>query len=859
MTYRAATAAICLILWGTFTLANEGDTPRLDIALQNVRWQPLPKEVRCVSVAPDGRAWLVRGWPSPASSVADVKKHIESEFKQSMPQLRNVQPLLFEPGGRIWFGIINGESPQGVSLLGYDGRQWVEYAAKLNHQLFGECLTQGAFILPAAHRYVGNAAWFVGSREILRYDGKTWQEQLVTSPNDQSSGMVRLATSPNGQTAAAWTMNQRQVWLYQQGRWSKEPLNLDNLNFQLHDLAITDAGRLYLWNGHQLRILAIDEVMEKTSAVEKAKDGFSEKIRALADDRAETWQRAFEDLKAMGLSISPKIEKLLNESSSSESPDRLKLQYRLRTLLQALRSLPPDAPTSGLTTIGDFRLSHVAAIRQDAAGHIFIQANIIDNERRGANRNGLLMVDAGGAVRSFADVDLTGLYAVQPVLTVKDQIWWQCTGPTMRPRALDLNTEKWIASIPGLQNLVLHAATPDGRLFVSNDNNSTIMVYTPGASENRATLHGDKITLNGPAFAVADDGAIWTTRDVKGLTRFDGQKWQPQADQPPCAANWITAGAQGVVFVRSNNIGYLYQGDKKIDSGTLPSLLEKNRDLVCRAFGPGSPAFDYRRQSEQNWRFAADRQGNIWYSTGEGNLSILTGKRRRSAWQSSRPIDKQIFHVKGLVPLGDGSKICIAGWPRNNPGQERFVIGEINGDNIKTTLLPQQSVFGTLRDTENCLWISGGANIRGSFTPTIFHLGPEGVLEERQQHCRPILADAAGNVWLDLISTDAVRLWRNKNWDREIPIPGLLSRTLLVSDRPGSVYVPTIMGLQHLVAAGPSFDHFQLDKVYSLDDAEGELLGFEYSKTGGLVLVTRTQNSPPKHFLYRFALEPAKP
>ncbi len=855
---RVAMAAICLILLAASAWAEQGDPPRLDISLKNVRWQSLPKEVRRVYVAPDGRVWCVRGWPGAVSSVSEIKQHIESEFRQPMPQIQKAQLLLFEPGGRVWFSANNAQTAD-ILLLGYNGQDWLESKiTDLNDQLCGECLSQGTLAQATAHRYAGNAAWFVGSCKILRFDGKIWQEQLITAPTNRSSGTVRLVTSSNGQTAAAWTMNNRRIWIFQQGQWAKEPLELENINFQLQDLVITDACELYLWNGHQLRILPLSDVMEKSSAVEKAKDRFSEKIAALADDRYETWQRAFDDLKAMGPSIYPKIEKMLALLSSTESADRLKMQYRLRALLQALKSLPSDGSTSGQTVLGTFKSSYVSGIRQDAAGRIFVQASGIVNNQQPPINNGLLLIDANGSVRLFPDFNMSGQYAVKPVLAVQNRIWWQCTGPTMRPRLLDLDSEKWIATIPGPQRLVLHAATPDGRLFVSDDENSTILAYTPGAPDNRISLPLDKIPMKGPEFTIADDGTIWVMHSEKGLVRFDGRQWQPLADRPPGYVQWLTAGTGGVVFLRTENAGYLFQGDRKIDSGALAPLLEKQRETICRAFGPGSPAFDCRRQTEQDWRFAADRQGNIWSSMGEGNLSVLIGNQRHSAWQSSTPGDTQILHVKRLIPIGDGRKMCIAGWPRHFQGHDSFAIGEVNEGKVKITLLPQRSVFGTLRDTESCLWISGGANIRGSFTPTVFRVGTEGVLEERQQHCRPVLADPAGNVWLDQITADSVRLWHNRNWDQEILIPGFLSGTLMVSDRPGSVYAATVMGLQHLVADGPAFDRFRLDKIYSLDDAEGEIIGLEYSKTGGFVLITRMQSSPQQHFLHRLALEPAK-
>ena len=93
----------------------------VDFTFQNVRYQVLPNEVRRVFVSPDDRAWLeMRAGRGPYDS-AWMRRQIEREFSKPVPQLTGAVPVLFEPGGRIWF-LCDG---QGV-LLGYDGRTWIE-------------------------------------------------------------------------------------------------------------------------------------------------------------------------------------------------------------------------------------------------------------------------------------------------------------------------------------------------------------------------------------------------------------------------------------------------------------------------------------------------------------------------------------------------------------------------------------------------------------------------------------------------------------------------------------------------------------------------------------------------------------
>ena len=104
---------------------------------------------------------------------------------------------------------------------------------------------------------------------------------------------------------------------------------------------------------------------------------------------------------------------------------------------------------------------------------------------------------------------------------------------------------------------------------------------------------------------------------------------------------------------------------------------------------------------------------------------------------------------------------------------------------------------------------------------------------------------------------------RNGKVIQHLQIPQLTDAGFLISDRPGSVYARTTLGLQHLVADGPKFEQYRLAKLYSIEGIAGDRLGqllrpyfwYGYSKHGYLVVLgSFDMGRNPAHKLYLIKL-----
>ena len=180
------------------------------VPLQDIRWQPLPQTVRGAFVAPDGRVWYRdESRTERNTTVVDLKRMIASEFRQPTPRINEIEPVLFEPSGRVWFSLRRAGHSM---LVGYDGKTWTDYAiADKTNDVSGECATDGRLNEGRANRYAGGAAWFIMRGGVLRFDGQHWSYQKLQDRTDFTPGSnnwwyhdkVWLAVSPDGKAAIA--------------------------------------------------------------------------------------------------------------------------------------------------------------------------------------------------------------------------------------------------------------------------------------------------------------------------------------------------------------------------------------------------------------------------------------------------------------------------------------------------------------------------------------------------------------------------------------------------------------------------------------------------------------------------------
>jgi hypothetical protein len=147
----------------------------------------------------------------------------------------------------------------------------------------------------------------------------------------------------------------------------------------------------------------------------------------------------------------------------------------------------------------------------------------------------------------------------------------------------------------------------------------------------------------------------------------------------------------------------------------------------------------------------------------------------------------------------------------------------------------------SVRDAEGAIWAIGNfKEPAGNYRQNIICLVTDGIREKLDCVGKPKLVDAAGNLWVEKNLGPArvvYKLWRKGEWGQEITVPNITRNLPLFSDRPGSVYAWTSLGLQQLLADPPDFKQYRLGRLYSLDNLSGEINVLSFTKQGHVVLM----------------------
>lgn len=68
---------------------------------------------------------------------------------------------------------------------------------------------------------------------------------------------------------------------------------------------------------------------------------------------------------------------------------------------------------------------------------------------------------------------------------------------------------------------------------------------------------------------------------------------------------------------------------------------------------------------------------------------------------------------------------------------------------------------------------------------------------------------------------------------------------MMVSDRPGSVYLLTAFGLAHYTSAAPAYDHYEARGVYPVTEICGQVRGLVCGPPGYVAAATFTESTHP--------------
>jgi hypothetical protein len=817
--------------------ASDGETKRAEarpaLVLRDVMWQMLPNEVRGVSVGPDDRLWIeVDG---PEVELAGAKETIAREFARPSPQLAGVRPVLFEPGGRVWF---RGRTNRFV--LGYDGREWVEKQLESGHLFIGDCPGNCREDHQPTNQFAADRAFFPETHGVHAFDGQAWTWLETVTPGS-SFGFLRLIREPDG---AGLLMTKAttppELWRFRDGNWSQMSCVMEGVA----EVCPAPDGQVWLFR-HDGRV----ETVAGRSPADADRDARARKLadRLRAATTADERRAAAQDLAA---SAGPALlEEML---ASSYDPD----------LLAALTRAMKEKRQPAVSRLGAYTAAAATLIGHDDAGKNTLL--LVRGAARGETQlgDGLLVVSNRQEPRFVAApqvLDAWKRIEFRPRVIFSPDgraAWIGRTNYGTAAFCIDLETGGVSDRVPEPLFGTLHAVRADGTLFVSHVPSSmpdcTVAAFRPGRPDDYVPLPTESWPLRGDGAGLLGldaAGGIWANLADRGLARFHEGEWQPVNAGDLGTIRGIIAGSRDDVILIGSRYGY-WRGGEIAAAATMQELLAANRAAIAASFGTAQ-----RPRDLSNWfAVAADEAGHLWLlDVAAGGLSVLVGDR----WIDARPPLVQAGARNGLVQLlaaAGGGRVYVSNISSAHGGGRGF-FGDVEAGRPVFRDAPATyldiPLMKPVRDHGGAVWLptskrtSAGSSdwIHGQLAIRIVD-GRVGTALENKGWAAG--ADAGGVVWLTNPQgrpSSTINLWRNGELAGTLGIPGRCNglgdhAESLFSDRPGSVVVRTARGLTHFVAAGKPAN-YRVAARYALTGVEGVFTSYACSRSGVIVGTTR--------------------
>lgn len=409
--------------------------------------------------------------------------------------------------------------------------------------------------------------------------------------------------------------------------------------------------------------------------------------------------------------------------------------------------------------------------------------------------------------------------------------------------------------------------------------------------------------ISGESYAVTGSGVVWTIApegpprfhkgvrvpatkmlhlgyddDLESITRpparnqitfFDRGKWHVVPWTKPLSRRdnngpkgRIVAGTDNVVLVVGRELTLLIRGTEVIDSGEFFDVILAHQDLIRRSFGLGVP-HPIRRD---NWRLttmiAADSEGNIW-CLNDRKLRVLVDGEWVESGELLVEKGKRHDRIAFLIPGPDHQYFYIGDQSLRHDGGMSF-LAKIQDGNLSLEpthhTIEGVSLYAAVREQNDAIWI-GSPDGRAGSSSDSFH-GQSAVRFDRngdqtdrlRMSGYPVLSDPIGNMWLGQIrgsSRNHFNVLRDGKVVQKLDVPvghamdgHQHDRCPLFCDEPGSVYVYTVNGLQHMVADDKEPHVYRKGRCYSL--GETSTTPRAYSKQGYCVWLVVGHDAPLK-------------
>jgi hypothetical protein len=836
---------------------------RKKVELSDVMWQPLPAAVAQVFVDPSDRAWFVMS-QRPTMELPDIKRLIEREFTQPDPQLYNVRPALFEPGGRVWFTWVrhDREGKYVMSLLGYDGKGWIERDVPSQ---------PGVGAMPENHvhdfdtgvnLWIAGHAFFAVSGAAVVFDGKDVVVQEFLKPDkDGRTHAPLFVREPDGKGLLA-IMNgcDDPLWRWHDDKWTPLPVPVEALAWIRGAAPVMDRGAWLMVGGGRVVFAPYDAPRRRLTDV----------VKQLADGKPAVRDEAQSELTLAGPNLT---QRLIDIQATQPFPNDDDANQRLTTVVNELRGRKGNAPWGKSippSTFGSYTLDIVRALWSDGHGHVFAMARKIwrsdDPNAAQQAQAGFVMLDAAGDYLPMLGNDMAARwknlntewgFEAGPLSVGDGKAVWLPGDRQQTPAALfDIKRGKITAECPDPKFHYLQATKSDGTLFIGQDwvlggRNGQVMMMRPGTRDNRATITAQNTIDSSAWFCISDDGSVVATDPKDHLLRFAAGKWSAvQRPENAPALRRMLPGKHGAILAQhSADEGWsLLTPNGEVSEPSLDDLLQKHQASFGDFIGAPLTGYDAREPS-----IAFDKLGNVWLSRRPDlHLRVLANGQWIDATEQLKAAGMRRGYVTFLAPVGDGTRIYMTDYGLRHDGGGSL-LGRCTPDGkLEFEQAPHStSEFDMPRpvreplDAGGGLWVASSTGfaqrtsdaITGQFASRITE---KGVVAE-VKGSKPVLGDRSGNAWLLSLNWDGpakTSICRDGKIVASFETPGVDKDSRFFSDKPGSAWTWTASGLTRYLESPANSGQYTMQQIYSPRELSGFVKQVELSPAGYLVVLT---------------------
>ncbi len=568
-------------VWGGTPPAGQSAAGGTQIQLHNSRWQTLPRDILLAYTGPDGRMWYVSGGREGPGETDAIKAQIQAAWKEPAPVLRGVRPALFEKNShRIWFITADQRT-----LLGFDGSRWIEQTthagAALDGGFIGDDPAHGHSTQTPVNVDLGDRQVFAESTGFVVFDGSKWSELNVSS---HDNGPLMLLAMPSGNGVIALQAGPAHAWLLKGTEWS--PIAIGDFQDGVQSAAVTESGTLLLQNPSG-GIRQIDIVQNP-----RAGEDFSQAIKDLKSSDPTVASVALQRILSNGVAAIPTLNRAMAEAPDAASRVQLALIVQRISASAGQQQTGANGPPP--------------SVYSDGTGVLWRAAVGMPGQPGTAILNSAMLQLPGKFSVIVTDVPRFNFYAPWPAPMAGDggKTWWIGTKEGAQrvdvsrtpPEVTHLPDRTYVypQAVGGAGRVILSDRPPDLSALQVDQPHLPLMVYTPGAPEDRRVLKSEAMPADDSFSTLSSDGTLWTALADKGIARFDGKTWTAVYDVH-YQGTQLFAGKNGSVLSWQGKWFTLFDGDKQLESHSLDDFVRENADEFAAAFGGFSEAALFRR------------------------------------------------------------------------------------------------------------------------------------------------------------------------------------------------------------------------------------------------------------------------